>query len=121
LKLEGVNVGDLLCSVDFRMLLINHHFLSCPQPPCERDRQQYLLEKLIISLRKRYSYYIIKSGELNQIFRSEVIMKLIPILLYNSQEKCLMRESAIQAARSNELDLEGSSLPPPFPLLEFVF
>jgi len=48
-------------------------------------------------------------------------MKLIPILLYNSQEKCLMRESAIQAARSNELDLEGSSLPPPFPLLEFVF
>ena len=48
-------------------------------------------------------------------------MKLIPILLYNSQEKCLMPESAIQAACSNELDLEGSSLPPPFPRLEFVF
>lgn len=36
-------------------------------------------------------------------------MKLIPILLYNSQEKCLMPESAIQAACSNEVDLEGSS------------
>lgn len=48
-------------------------------------------------------------------------MKLIPILLYNSQEKCLMPESAIQAACSNEVDLEGSSLPVPFPLLEFVF
>ena len=48
-----MNVGDLLCSVDFRMLLINHHFLSCPQPPCERDRQQYLLEKLMISWEKK--------------------------------------------------------------------
>ena len=48
-------------------------------------------------------------------------MKLIPILLCNSQENCLMPESTIQTACSNELDLEGSSLPLPFPLLEFVF